>query len=85
MSTQADTFELIQLEEIWGEDLKCESQHLDENRVCSGLVTHVVYSCTPPWHVCSASAGWYRIWAAEGWDCDDCGEMIAECWRIVPI
>lgn len=81
------TEEITELEQMLDGELKCESKHLEENQVCSVMVTHLATGCDDnDLRVCAATAGWYALWMDDPLtDCDDCFRPASECWQIIPI
>ncbi len=82
MSTQADTFELIELEEMFNEDLKCEFEHSISS--CSVDVTHQIIWCRGSIHVCINSVK-KNFEDVSNTICGGCYHKASECWRIVLI
>lgn len=87
MSTALDsetTMQLVVLEEMFNEELHCESTH--QESVCSVTVTHRSIGCTDPLVVCFNSAkNALNKMEEGGWYCGDCELPIEVCWRIIPI
>jgi hypothetical protein len=84
--TLEDIQEDVSLEEMWKEDLRCQSRHTDPlNRICTELATHIVsYECTVETKpVCTEAARYQTvlIHSSVPYICDDCGAPLKECWH----
>jgi hypothetical protein len=82
MST--DTLELIDLENLLDDDLPCEFQHV--KTPCSEEVTHRIHACNVTANICfNAAKVQFERMAKAKLECDQCGRLVTECWRIVSI
>lgn len=83
-----DTLEVIDLESLLEDDLKCESRHKHPlNLTCSEEVTHFVRGCPGgvDVKVCQDAAVSLHVRMAGGEVCDDCLKPAADCWKVIAI
>ena len=83
----AATFEKLELEKWYAEDVHCKADHDQVGRgPCSVEVTHLVNSCNR--HdvpVCKAFAENRRVFILGGGVCAGCRGYAADCWTVRPI
>jgi len=75
------TLELMHLEELFLEEVKCEFHH--SKTTCGGEVTHRIRFCGGSINVCSTAAEFKRANLGKK-VCDHCGKN-TEYWVINPI
>lgn len=80
------------LEDHWGDELRCEHDHLGAEGeplvACTITVTHRwVGSCgAAPDNICAALAEVVRSDIAINWErCSECMRRCAECWSVIPV
>ena len=81
---EVGTLELIDLEALFLEEIKCESAHKLPNGICTGDVTHRIIWCGPNKLICAAAARHFHVDAQLG-ACVNCKKPATECWNILPI
>lgn len=85
----------IELEQLLNDEPQCESEHnsedpLDPSTLCSVKVVARKFSaCGASFNICDVSRLWNLAQIRESrvvpWYCDECGNLIHECWKIVNI
>lgn len=87
MQSTDNDLEIINLEETFKDECKCQSEHAETK--CTVTVTH--YASTtcgsyPPLMVCQSSAEWLAAHMADpnGY-CAGCRRPASECWTVRPI
>lgn len=75
------------LEELWLEDLRCQSKHLHPgNEVCTEKATHhIAILCTRPEGIliCDAATQYCINWLeTERAVCEECMHPINDCWKL---
>ena len=76
-----DEHEVVRLEKLWDEELKCEMDHIVT--VCTTTATHRIFGCVPPVFMCTPAAEEKERRKLDR-DCT-CGLPAGECWRIEAI
>lgn len=76
--------EIRMLEEAFDEDVKCEAKH--KLTVCTGEVTHVVWTACEPTRrlICNAAAAHNLRLIAYGLACSICLESPESHWHVEP-
>ena len=80
----AEAFEVIELERLWDDELKCEINHLQGD--CTVEVTHRIRWCDGSALMCQAAAvKKTEERATAGSRCSQCLQSTAIDWKIRPI
>ena len=91
-----DTLELIDLESLMSDELRCQSDHSPEDledgepicgEYCSiKVVARKRVPCSGlDFLICENSRIWNEWWIGEHAECGGCGRDLALCWTITPI
>jgi hypothetical protein len=81
-----DAFEIVSLEKLFEEEIKCESKHEpDLNPHCSIEVTHRVQSCVDRLDECASAARVNLELMDLNWTCTGCKRRARDCWTVRPI
>lgn len=80
------TLERVDLEELWNDELKCQSKHeFARNPICSVVVTHRVTWCGGAFFFCQLAADRnYEFMEIPG-SCGGCGKLAKDCWKLYPL
>jgi hypothetical protein len=73
--------EIVQLEELFNEESKCQMKHTHSS--CTTEVTHVAIDCKKQVLVCANGAELIEKMIKLKHACRACNKSAADCWRLV--
>lgn len=82
--TLGGTLELVNLENLWNEELACEFPH--RRTPCSEVIVAEATSCFEHYHVCQAATNLLRTFMMRpDAHCVGCGRHVFVCWKVLPV